>query len=451
MYLREQIVAAAEGSGHSVFSASGSPGWAFCQDYLFANHGKRDNGSEDAAYGTVGHSVGETWLTRIKAELGNRRFRKTPTALKPVIDLCEPFELEDTVQVENGFEIKTDREMLSYVREYVEWCIETPGDHYIETWVDFSDLTPIPGQGGTADYASCEQGRLTITDLKMGKGIQVFALKNTQLLLYAYGFFRAHDWLYDFQEIVIRICQPRREHFDTWTITRAELLAFAEWVKTRAALAWEGGSRSPGPKQCQWCKDVECAARLAALHEETEDVFDDLTVIEGQFAVVSHDQMAVAKAALDIGWEPDATNPATLSTLQLEKLLRLRKLIEKWMSEIESELESRAADGEGLQLFKLVEGRLGNRDWESEDAALEKAKELGVSPLLLYKTVQLSPTQFQEVVRQNLGVSKKKAGELISSVVIRQPGKQTLAPVSDKREEIPGPDEVFEDLTFEGL
>lgn len=482
MGIHEKIIAASEGSGHSVFSASGSPGWAFCADYLFANYGKPDNGNEDAAYGTVGHSVGETWLTRIKDELGRRRFRSKPN--KRILDACEPTELEGTVQVVKGvgqdFHVTIDRDMLSYVREYVEWCFDLPGDHYIETWVDYSNLTPIPKQGGTADHAACEWQKLTITDLKMGLGIQVFAKQNTQLLLYAYGFFLAWDWLYDFQEIVIRICQPRREHFDVWTITRAEMLAFAEWAKGRAELAWIGGTRSPSQKTCQWCKDVECAARLAALHADTEDVFDDLTayrdcpdctgedyndcetcdgsgqvpgqqVIDGQFTVVDAKAMTLAKEALDIGWEPDPKSPATLSTLQLEKLLRLRKLVEKWMAEIEAELESRAADGEELRLHKLVDGRKGNREFTSEVDAIAFAEEHGISPLLLYKTKMISPAQFEEVVRQQLGIKKKKAAELIGPVVIRQPGRQTLAPITDRREEIQGPGDVFDDLTLGGL
>lgn len=447
--LRQAIIKAAEGTGHSVFGASGSPGWAFCADYLAANHGKADRGSADAAEGTVGHMVGETWLNRVKTILAEESATGCPP-IPEVIATAEPRDLIGTKHEVDGFEIEVTEDMLGYIRQYVEWCTETPGEHYIETWVDFSDLTPIPGQGGTADYAACEFGKLTITDLKYGMGIQVFAEKNTQLLLYAYAFFNRYDWLYDFQEIVIRIAQPRRDHFDTWTISRDALLDFAGWIAVRAAKAWEGGERAPSEKSCRYCRDVECAARLAALHADTDDVFEDLTVIDGQYSVVSENAMVVAKQALDTGWAPDAADPATLSTLQLEKLLRLRKLIEKWMAQIESELESRAADGVELQLFKLVDGRQGNREFESEEAALEIAQQLGVSPLLLYKTKILSPNQFEDVVRLQLGISKKRAGELINPVVIRAAGRQTLAPITDERD-AQSPDDIFEDYTLEGL
>lgn len=455
MDIRKAIIAAQ--GDHAIFAPSSSAGWLYCEDYIFANHDKPDNANEDAAYGTVGHGVGEEWLNAVKARTGNTPLKSHPLA--ELIGECYPSHLIGTTRIVKGadreFEIEIDEDMVSYVLEYVEWCAELPGDHFIETRVDFSDLTPIPGQGGTADHAACQPGRLVITDLKMGKGVKVFAEWNTQGLLYAYGFFKEWDWAYDFEEIVIRICQPRIEHFDEWTITRAELLAFGEWVKGRAVKAWTpGGPRSPGPKQCQWCKDVECAARLALLHQETDECFDDLTegeVIEGQFSVVTETAMVAAKSALDGGWRPDPRSPATLSTVQLERLLKIRKMTEKWFAEIEAELESRATNGEDLEFWKLVPGRAGRRAWAGREEAEALALKLGIDPLLLYKIETLSPAQFEEVVRREAGVTKKKAGELLSSAVIRPPSRMTLAPLSDEREELASPGDVFDDLTEDDL
>jgi hypothetical protein len=451
--MRRAIIAAQ--GDHAIFAPSSSAGWLYCEDYLAANYGKPDNGNEDAAYGTVGHSVGETWLDE---------FAEMSAKLLPLdaVRRARPTHLVGTTAVENGFKIDIDDEMLSYVQEYVEWCAELPGDHFVETRVDFSDLTPIPGQGGTADHAACEFGRLTITDLKMGKGIKVFAKNNTQALLYAYGFFREWDWWYGFKEIVIRIAQPRIEHFDTWTITRDELIRFAKWAGARAERAWIGGSRAPGTKTCQWCKDVACAARLAALHEDTDDVFECViceglgcdackNVIDAEYKVVETTALVAVKADLDAGWNPADRDPTRLSTHQLEKILRLRKTVEKWFSEIEKELEARHNNGEALLLWKLVEGRAGHRAFDKESNVDAFVRSIGVDPLLLYKSVMLSPAQFEEIVRQELGISKKKAAQLISPAVIRPPGKDTLALISDEREGKDSSDDVFDDLTADEL
>ena len=131
--------------------------WLHCAGSLIANMMEEDSTSPEAAEGTAAHFVAETWL---------RSGRK-------------PKELIGTVQVveERGlrFEIPVTQVMMDYVQEYVDWCMFEPGEHYTETRVFFSELTPLPNQSGTADHAACQPGKLVITDLKYGKGIQVFA------------------------------------------------------------------------------------------------------------------------------------------------------------------------------------------------------------------------------------------------------------------------------------
>ena len=180
---------------HSVFAPSASSMWLYCAGSLIPNLLAEDTAGEDAAYGTVAHGVAERWLK---------------TGVKPV-DLIGTVE-----KVDEGhavFEIEITHSMLEYVQEYVDWSVFLPGDHYVEQRVDFSRLTPIPKQGGTADHIACEPGALTITDLKMGKGVQVFAKGNTQARLYALGAFYRWDEQYHFQRIVIRIAQPRLNQF----------------------------------------------------------------------------------------------------------------------------------------------------------------------------------------------------------------------------------------------
>ncbi len=197
----KEVTAALNAAGkdfgaHSIFSPSGSSTWAYCPGSLIPNLFAKDSAGEDAAYGTVGHGVAEQWL----------KSGVCPTHLVGTTEIIE--------EGDQRFEIEIDASMLEYVGQYVDWCIYLPGTHFVETRVDFSDLTPLKKQSGTADHAACEFGTLTVTDLKMGQGVQVYAKDNTQAILYAYGFFRKYDELFDFQRIVIRIAQPRLTHFD---------------------------------------------------------------------------------------------------------------------------------------------------------------------------------------------------------------------------------------------
>lgn len=412
---------------HRIFAPSSSAMWLYCSGSLIPNVLAPDRSSPEAAEGTVAHMVGETWLRS-----GDR-----------------PDHLLETTQVvkekDGTYEIHVDMQMFDHVQRYVDWCYGLPGDHYIETRVDFSDLTPIPGQSGTADHAVCLPGLLTITDLKYGKGEKVYAERNSQGLLYAYGFFREWDWLYDFQEVLIRICQPRLDHFDEYRITRAELLEFGEFVKVRAKLAWANdAARTPGEKQCRWCKVREnCAARAVWVARLTDGVFDDLD------APVTAEEMQRLRAELDE--EPELSDfkmapPhfAELTMAQMARLLPYRGAVEKFFKDIDECLEKLALDGKKIPGHKLVVGR-SNRFFPSETRAIEHLELIGLDMDTICPRTLISPAQAEEELRK-LKYKRASLPDLLKSVVKKAPGKPTLVRESDPRKEINLVDPMFGNL-----
>lgn len=479
-----EAIKAASG-GHSIFAPSGSCIWLNTPGCLVPNLLAEDSSGLEAAYGTVGHEVGEQWLRAIPeicwgmGALADRQ-----------IDEAEPrHRIGEIVKIEekkDTFEVEIDQEMLDYVRKYVEWVIALPGKHYVETRVDFSDLTPIPDQGGTADHAACEPGVLTITDLKMGY-IRVLAKLNTQLRIYAYGFFRKYDHIYNFQRIVIRVAQPRLDHFDTWECSREELLEFAEEVRTKALEAWQlNGARRPG----WWCKkgfckiQGTCAAYLVWLAEQADadgEVFDDQSdevcdICEGLGCEVCHNAVTVNEdgsiegvytvkdmqvtAEAFVSGKLDLTprrDPGALNTEALAKLLPMRSVVERFFKEVERELESRAIDGEDIPGFKLVDGRQGNRVWVDEEDALKAVRRIlrehkadldlfDVAPPTLK-----APAGATEILRRALGITKKAAEDMIAPLVSRTPSRQTLAEDADQRQRLNAPADVFDDYSSDDL
>lgn len=452
---------ALQAHGHSIFGPSSSAMWLNCAGSLIPHIQAPDNAGEDAAYGTVGHSVGEEWLNRIKDRREACLQEHDPDPLdeddefkQDFIDSCAPTDwIGRVITIKNRsseFPIEITEEMLYYVREYVEWCFDLPGEHFIETKVDISDLTPIPSYG-TADEAACEPGVLTITDLKMGR-IVVLAKHNTQGLLYAYGFFRAYDHIYDFQRIIIRIAQPRMEHFDVWEITRDELLEFATWAKERAHAAWQKNApRTPGEKQCRWCHVSDtCGAHLKWMLDMTDDVFEDLTV--GEDGVIEGVTYSIAEIK-EAGEQFEAgereimfRDPAGMTTAQMAKLLPMRKAIEKLFEGIAAELLARADDGEHVPGFKLVDGREGNREWI--EGAKAELQFLGIDDPRSDKLK--SPAEIEEVLHRDFKLKKSDAKRAISHLTFRRPGRKTLAPVRDLRDEIQSlADSSFEDVSDE--
>lgn len=452
---------------HSIFGPSSSAMWLYCSGSLIPNLMAEDDANEDAAYGTVGHEVAEIWLNRMKAAERSATFQS-------LIRYYRPTELVGTVRtITEGsgrtFEIEIDDEMLAHVETYIEWCLKELGKHngrrwesdiYIEQRVDLSRLMPLPRQGGTADFAACRWQLLKVKDLKMGKGVRVFAERNTQALLYALGFFYEWDWLYNFQTIEIGIGQPRLDHWDTWEVTREELLQFAAWVPERARLAWTPGQpRTPGKKQCQWCKvKGDCAAAAKYADDSCDDQFDDLDdpdkvtvaydgVIEGvKYSVV--EQAAWAESLVSgahVPFRGATIDPGELDTEALAKLLPYRSLVEKWFSAIAAELESRALAGEEIPGHKLATGRAGHRKWIEEKAGVQFLRSEGADSFDYMETKLISPARAIELLR-TLGYKKKKAEELIDLLVIRPEGRTTLVAVSDERPALPPPAEVFDDL-----
>lgn len=397
-------------SAHSIFSPSGSSMWAYCSGSLIPNLFAQDTAGEDAAYGTVAHGVAEQWL-----KSGERPYHLLDT-------------VERVIEGEQVFEITIDAEMMDYVQEYVDWCIYLPGQHFVEVRVDHSDLTPLDGQGGTSDHAACEPGLLTITDLKMGKGVQVFAKNNTQAIIYAYGFFKKYDDLYDFQRIKIRIAQPRLNHFDEWEITREELLQWAAWIKQRAFMAWcKDAERTPGEKQCRFCKiKNDCAARAVWLERQIDDVFED------QDTAVSEADMKSLMQRLDDGtFELRPVSIGMLTVEQKVKLSRYRKIVEDFFSSIQADLEERALRGEKVPGKKVVEGR-SNRVFTNVNEATEHLELLGLDYDVIRPRGMIGITETETQLRK-LGYKGKHLDRLLESVVRKPAGKPTVVDEDDPR------------------
>lgn len=418
-------IKAVEDGGHSVFSPSGSKMWLGCAGSLIPNLFAPDESGEDAAYGSVGHMVGETWLKE----------GKRPKHL-----------LGKTFWVDGegfGFFITVDEVMMDYVKRYVDWVKNLPGDHFVETRVDFSELTPIPNQGGTADHVACTYQRMVITDLKLGKGVRVYAEKNSQALLYALGFFYAWDWLYDFQEFVIRIAQPRLDVFEEWVVDRAYLLEFAEFVKARAAAAWvQNAPRTPSDDACQWCRvQATCGPRIKQLFDASEGVFTSL----GREIEVS--EVDEFREKLKGEWKFAPMSPYDLSTEELERIYQMSNSVKRVFEKVSEELFKRAQGGQPLKQWKMVEGR-SFRAFRNVKQAGAKLIELGCKEEEVFVTELVSPAAAEELLKK-AGHSSKDIPELLKGLVIKPPGKATLAPMSDKRAAIGDKSEgVFGDTTL---
>lgn len=431
-------------TGHSVYSPSSAEMTMTCEESLVINVLAEDRQTFEAAEGTVAHSMLEEWFL---------------TAERP--DHHIGFD-----HVVGGFDITVDEEMLGFVEEAYDWLmLETDGaEHWMaEQHVDISKLTPIGGQGGTADFVAFRWQHMTIGDLKYGKD-PVFARENKQLRVYALGVFYEWDWLYNFQTIKIMIAQPRIPGgMTSWTITREELLEFADFAKDRWARNWQPRhllTRTPSTKGCRWCAAAATCPALYLFLAEDTDVFENYDEIDAKTAIidiapnsVSYERMAAVNDTImddmAVSPFPALPDPPAMHTLALSKLLRYRKLMETFFNRIAQELLSRAISREEeLLWWKVVESRTRRKWVEDEEFIISTvlAQHKALKREDLFETVMLSPAKMERLLHTKgpkLSLGKAKALLDKGGLTVKPYGQKTLAAVDDPRLPAPKDTDVF--------
>ena len=207
---------------HAVLSASSSERWLNCPPSARLCEAYEDKGSDYAAEGTDAHALCEF---RLKQALGI-------PADNPIENLSwYNEEMEDCAAV-----------YAAYVTELLETAKQTCTDSVIliEQRVDFSRW--VQDGFGTADCIVIADGELNIVDYKHGKGVEVSAVDNPQMMLYALGALEIFDGIYDIDTVRMTIYQPRKSNISVCVMEKDGLLEWAQNDLTyKAKLAYEGG------------------------------------------------------------------------------------------------------------------------------------------------------------------------------------------------------------------
>lgn len=387
---------------HSPLGPSAASIWINCTAALKAQEGFPDTESEFAAEGTAAHLLSEWCREENKpadAWLGERI----------------QFPKRDGDDEMWDFEVTPD--MVHHINEFLDYVNQVEGEAFFEERVTYDDW--VPDGFGTADDIRIADGVCYVTDLKYGKGVQVFAEDNPQLKLYALGVHQAYGPLYDIERYVLRIAQPRLDHWDEWEISAEDLVEWACQVVVPAAMQALGRDGykpefNPGP-HCKWCRArTTCKARAARMLDLVD--FSQMDV-EGRF---------------------------TFDPMEIAELLPHLGDIKKWATEIEEEavrlLQARQKVGD----YKLVEGR-GSYSWDDEKSTKRAMQRAGLTTDQIYKPRQMiSKSDAEKLLGKKhpiLQPTSKKGGH-----VVRSPGKPTLAPGSDNRKSVV-PEIEFDDLS----
>jgi hypothetical protein len=386
-------------TAHAKLSASGAHRWIPCPGSVSLEEGLPDIKSEYAEYGTAGHELGQVCLEQ-----------NFPAISKKGLILNESEAFPD------GFLV--DDEMVDAVQQYLDYCNGLDGQHqFIEHRVDFSKW--VPEGFGTSDFIKLDksdEGQIIhCVDLKMGKGVKVFAKDNPQGMLYALGVLNTMDMAFEFSDfdlVNIVIVQPRLDHIDEWMITIGRLKEWAEKVVTPSALKALSGKAEfePGDKQCKFCKAKSTCKALA-----------------------DHSMEAVSKIFKPLPDVIDFKEAHSLSNEEIGKLIPLTDGIIDWCKALRSYAFNLMEGGTSIPGYKIVRGRAGNRKWVDEEqvSMILSENQLGKEDIFQLPKL-LTPPNMVKLLKVN-GLP----ADLISDLWIQPEGKRTMATNDDPRDELP--------------
>lgn len=341
-----------------------------------------DTASDYAAEGTEAHELCEYLVRKALGE----KVRKPKGK----------FHCEEMQECAEGY--------AAFVMEMYETAKQTTPDAVLllEQRVDVSEY--IPECFGTADCILIADGTMTICDYKHGMGVRVDAEENPQLKTYALGALEMFGCLYDIDTIRLVIYQPRIENISDWTISKAELLQWAEeTLKPTAQLAYKGEGEFCAGSHCRFCKAKAVCRKRAE---------QNLMLAQYDFAP-----------------------PMELENTEIPIILSKASELVAWVNDIKEYALSQALSGVRYDGYKLVEGR-SNRKYTDKDAVAKAVTEAGFNPY--------SEPEILGITAMEKLLGKKKFSEVLGQYIEKPHGSPTLVPETDKRPEYTTVNDDFE-------
>ena len=377
---------------HALLSASSSHKWLYCTPSARLEAALPDKAGAAAEEGTLAHAICELKLSKLFTDqnMTTRTYNSRMNKL----------------QKDERYSPEMDRFTDEYVDYVKELAFSMPAAPFlaVEKRLDYS--TWAPEGFGTGDCILLQGTELHIIDFKYGKGVPVSAEGNSQLALYALGAMEEFGVIYPIEEVVLHIVQPRLGSFTKWETSRKELLAWGEWVKGKAALAYKGEGEFREGSYCD-----SCFCKIAGTCRQRAEN---------------------ALALMDTAVDPvsgKVTEPATLSDEEVGAVLKKAQFLKKWVEKLEKYALEKLVTGGSIPGWKLIEGR-SNRAFTSQEEAFAAIIASGYNEELLYEKKPLPLTEVEKLL------DKETWKNVVTPFVVKPQGKPTIAPADDKRPEM---------------
>lgn len=369
---------------HAILSPSSAKRWIHCTPSALLAEAAGSKSSVYAEEGTLAHEIAEHALTQY-----------LNGTYDPIIDEALP--IKDEHLKNPLFSI----DMANYIRDYCDYVIgegyemqkqDGACQMFLERKVDITDYAP--DSFGSVDVTLSSDKAIHIIDLKYGAGVKVTADYNEQMMLYALGALKAAASK-DITNIRMTIAQVRLDHYDTFEMSKGELLDWAEKVlKPAAKEAIQGKGKQVIGSWCGFCPvKAQCRAQRDAILAD----FDE---------------------------KPE---PLLLSDEEVTDLIGKIDTYKNWIESVNKYVYDRAIQGHKWEGYKLVAGR-------SSRVIKDEAK---IRQALLNEFLE---DEVLNIKLKGIGDLEKLLGKKVFSArfgdaIESRPGAPKLVPESAKGEE----------------
>ena len=302
--------------------------------------------------------------------------------LKKCVDLRRYFRFVCLYQSRQGFFEDARRECHSPVL-------------LVEQRIDASEY--VDGCFGTADMVIITDKVAHVIDLKLGKGVEVHAEENPQLMIYGLGVLHMAEALYDIETVRMTIFQPRLGNSSTWSVSPEYLKRWGnEVLRPAGAQALIGAGDFSAGTWCRFCRARnQCRARAESY-------------------------LALAKM--------DFRQPALLSDAEISEIIGKADELSKWATDVYAFAQDEAVNhGKAWPGFKVVEGR-SIRKYTDEADVVQAAIAAGYKDI--YKKTLIGIGEMEKLM------GKEQFRSILGQYVTKPHGKLTLVPESDRREAV---------------
>lgn len=377
---------------HAKLSASSAKKWLNCTGSVALEKQIPPEETEFAKEGTTAHKVGEL---KIKKELN-------------LISHNDYYSQRETLAIDNDME--------NYTQEYCDFVLTNYRKKLVygnnallelEQKVDYSNY--VKEGFGTTDALIVSDRHIEVIDLKYGKGVEVSAENNPQLMLYGLGALERYDWLYDIKNVTMTIYQPRKDNISTFEMKADDLYKWGESIKKIADIAYSEKGECHAGKHC-----IEGFCRAKSICK------------------------AFAEYAGNIE-KYKAKEIETLSECEIAEILDKIDALVKWAKAVKEYALQQMLNGMELTGFKLVEGRKSRCYNVTEDEIANMLLEKGYAENVVYKKELRSVADMEKVLK---GDFKSVLGDFVTV----KNGAPTIARIEDKRDTYNSAEYDFKDI-----